>query len=400
MGTQCASAFSQHRDPRQAGKEAVTRALAEAGIDRPDFVFLFGTIGYDQKALVTAARAAASGAPLVGCTGEGVISKGTACEENFGVVAMVIKSDEMRFQSVNVPTGLKENAADVGRQLANQVKTKLGKDEAKALFLFTDGIAFNFDKFSVGLWETLKPERFIPLLGGLAGENFTFDKTYQYCDDEVFTGGLACAVLTGDARLAWAVNHGCKAIGTEHTITKASGNVIQEIDGKPAVEAVIPYMLDDEQGNWTRAVVNLSVGVKAPAHLKEHEEYLCRTILDMMQSKSKTGAMALLTEFQEGTKIHILRRDADRLAAGVQHVVKMLKAQLGDHKPKLCFQFDCSGRGKFLLPEEKKLENMSALQDAVGPTAPWMGFYCYGEIGPLGQNNCVHNLTVVAGAIY
>ena len=39
---------SHHHNPNVAGREAAEQALEKASVQRPDFVFLFATIGYDQ----------------------------------------------------------------------------------------------------------------------------------------------------------------------------------------------------------------------------------------------------------------------------------------------------------------------------------------------------------------
>ena len=41
--------FSNHRNPNQAGIDAAKQAMEKAGIEQPDFVFLFGSIGYTQS---------------------------------------------------------------------------------------------------------------------------------------------------------------------------------------------------------------------------------------------------------------------------------------------------------------------------------------------------------------
>jgi hypothetical protein len=66
MGTNAGVGMSHHRNPKIAGREAAERALAAAGINRPDFVFMFASVGYEQRALLDAVRAATGGAPLAG----------------------------------------------------------------------------------------------------------------------------------------------------------------------------------------------------------------------------------------------------------------------------------------------------------------------------------------------
>ena len=110
MTIQAGVGMSHHRNPKLAGQEAARQALAAAGVEKPDFVFTFATVGYDQTALVKAIREATGGAPLCGCSGEGVIAGGEADESNFAVGLMAISSDQLRF-SHGIVTGLKEDPA-------------------------------------------------------------------------------------------------------------------------------------------------------------------------------------------------------------------------------------------------------------------------------------------------
>ena len=79
MAFQAGVGHSDHRNPEQAGKDAVAEAMKNAGIDKADFVMLFATVGYNQPALLSTVRKATGNVPLSGCSGEGVIA------QNFGV---------------------------------------------------------------------------------------------------------------------------------------------------------------------------------------------------------------------------------------------------------------------------------------------------------------------------
>jgi hypothetical protein len=110
--------------------------------------------------------------------------------------------------------------------------------------------------------------------------------------------------------------------------------------------------------------------------------------------------MGIPTEVSEGTSVWVARRDYEKLSKGVERAAEEIKAQLGEEPAKLVFQFDCTARGKAFLREHQKLRLLEALRGRIGPNVPWLGFYTYGEIAPVGKHNCFHNLTVVLTAIY
>src|ERR687893_2093881 len=93
----------------------------------------------------------------------------------------------------------------------------------------------------------------LPIWGGGAGDNLAMRQTYQYCDDEVVSDGVAYALLSGEALPAWAIDVGYVPIGGERKVTRSQGNVIYEIDGKPAVEVFHEYMTDPALAeDWRR----------------------------------------------------------------------------------------------------------------------------------------------------
>src|SRR5919202_5135994 len=97
--------MSRHHNPNVAGREAAEQALEKAGVSKPDFVFMFASIGYDQPSLVRAVRETTGGAPLAGCSAEGTINGEDADESNFSVVVTAISSEELRWHH-GLETGL------------------------------------------------------------------------------------------------------------------------------------------------------------------------------------------------------------------------------------------------------------------------------------------------------
>jgi len=395
MSTEIGVGASFHRNPLMAGREAVEMALKGGRVGKPDFVFLFATVGYNQKALLKAVREATGGAPLCGCSGEGTIARGVADESNFSVVVMAIRSDELRFYN-GMGSDLKTDSAAAGRSLGRAILPQLNSDTL-ALFLFPDGLTVNFDRFLAGLEGQLELDSFLPLLGGASGDNLQMKRAYQYCNDEVVSDGIAWALLSGQARIVWAVNHGCISTGVEYKVTRSQGNVIYELDGKPALEILGEYMPDDVDRilDWSKIFTNLSLGFKVPGDLNEYDQYMIR----VMQTKDdETGAITLPTEVAEGTSVWMTRRDYEKVAAGIDRLADRIKDQLGDNPAKVVFQFDCAGRGKAFLRDQQKRLLLDRLQQEI-PDVPWLGLFTAGEISPVGKVNCFHNYTAVVAAI-
>lgn len=393
MGTKAGVGISHNHDPVAAGKEAVAAALAQAGGDRCDTIFLFATVGYDQAALLASVRAAAPGAQVIGCSGEGVIAGDDADESNFAVSVMTFRSDELSFIPFCVE-GLSQGGAEVGRKLMEQVNAKLG-DDALGLFLFPDGMTFNYDSFFDGARKAAA--RNLPIFGGTAGDNWTFTGTYQYFGDRVVKDGIVAGLLRGKGRIVSNVTHGCVPIGTARTITKAQGGAIFEIDGKPIFDVLAEYVDGDPRANWNTVVTSLCLGFRAPEHMKgEYPDYVVRALI---AKDDAAGAVIIGSNVTPGTEVWMTRRDHDMVAESVDQMGKKIRAWLGEQQPKLVFHFDCAGRGKMFLRDKQKLDLLKHLRAEVAPTTPWVGFYCYSELAPVAEHNAYHSFTAVVAAI-
>ena len=397
--------MSRHHNPSVAGREAAEQALEKAGISKPDFVFMFGSIGYDQHSLLRVVRETTGGAPLTGCSAEGTIDGDDADESGFSVVVTAISSDELKWHN-GLAKGLEAEPRAVGKQVAKDLFPHLSIDTI-GLFVFPDGLK-DFvvptenlvDNFIAGLEGNLPSERFLPMWGGGANVNFNnwAPPTYQYCDDEIITDGVSYALLSGKAQAGWAISHCCIPIGGERKVTRSEGNIIYEIDGKPAMEVFeeyIPAGTLTHDRDWFRYVISLSLCFRAPSYMKD-EDYVVR---GMPAVSMADGSITVQTEVSEGTSVWLSSRDKEKVTTGFDRMAAQIKEQLEGQKPELVFQFECGTRGKLLFRDQEKLQNLKRFRQFLDPDAPWVGFYTVGEIGPVEEHNLRHLYTSVVLAL-
>jgi hypothetical protein len=398
MATRAGVGMSRDHNPNVAGREAAEQALKKAGVDKPDFAFMFASIGYDQHSVLRAVRETTGGAPLSGCSAEGTINGEDADESNFSVVVTAISSDELRWTN-GLAAGLEADSRAVGQRVAQDLLPHLSADTI-GMFVFPDGRMDNLDPFFAGLEGNVPSDRFLPLWGGGASNDFNFgEPTYQYCDDEVISGGVSYVLLSGRTQASWAMSHSLIPIGGERIVTRSQGNVIYEIDGKPAVEVLKEYLpehaLADER-DWMRYAISLALCFRAPSYMKD-EEYVVRGV---PQLNLTDGSVTVQTEVQEGTSVWFSSRDKEKLATGLDRMAAQIKEQLEGAQPKLVFQFECATRGKMMFREQEKLQLLTQFRQSVDPDVPWAGFYTVGgEIGPVEEHNGIHLFTSVVLAL-
>jgi hypothetical protein len=400
MAIKAGVGMSRHHNPNIAGREAAEQALEKASTVKPDFVFMFGSIGYDQHSLVRAVREVTGGALLSGCSAEGTINGNDADESNFSVVVTAISSDELQWTN-GLAAGLEADPRAVGKRIAQELLPHLSADTI-GLFVFPDGRIDNLEQFFAGVEENLPSERFLPMWGGGASNTITLAleaPTYQYCDDEVVSDGVSYALLSGKAQASSAMSHSVIPIGGERKVTRGQGNVIYEIDGKPAVEVLKEYLPEGtlvEDRDWFRYAISLALCFRAPSYMKD-EEYVVRGVPYVRMADGSIIVQG--TEVQEGTSVWFSSRDKEKLATGLERMAAHIEDQLGGEKPKLIFQFECATRGKMMLRDQEKLHFLRQFRQSVDPDVPWAGYYTWGEIGPVEEHNLRHLYTSVVLAL-
>src|SRR5215213_3228381 len=112
--------MSYHHNPTVAGRETAEQALEKAGVSKPDFVLMFGSMGYDQHSLVRAVREATAGASLAGCSAEGTINGDDADESGFSVIVTAISSDVLQWHN-GIARGLEADPRGVGKRVAKDL---------------------------------------------------------------------------------------------------------------------------------------------------------------------------------------------------------------------------------------------------------------------------------------
>jgi small ligand-binding sensory domain FIST len=204
--------------------------------------------------------------------------------------------------------------------------------------------------------------------------------------------------MSGKGEVAWGINHGCVPVGTRRRITRSKGNIIYEIDGLPALEALKDYFEEDWANYWNKTSLNLCLGFRTPEHIRKgYEDYIIRY---MVGKDNHEGYVTIQSDVTDGTELWIVRRDKELIISGMQAISRQIKETVRDRKPKFILQFECVGRGKVFFREKEKIELIGSLQKDIGADIPWIGFYTYGEIGPIAGSNCFHNFTSVVTAIY
>jgi hypothetical protein len=377
------------QDSVAVGREAARAALVPFEGRLPQLALVFSGIGHDHAALIGGISDVTGDAALAGCTTAGVITQRGSDENPFAVAVLAVAG-----AGLTVRTVLAENASADLPGAAAQIAAAAHAHAAKMILLLPDGLTINATRLLAALTEALAPG--ISVLGGAAGDNSVFLRSFQYERRRVVEGGVVAVLLGGALELDVEVTHGCALVGLEHVVTKAHAGVVAEIDHRPAWNVLSEY-LDRPQGLSAQAVPYLCVAQKLPAGAGTYGDHVIRVPLGLDE---KTGAVFFPGELGEGERVNMVRRDPDQVARSAVAAAERIRARHPGRRPALVLQFDCAGRGSVLFGQRVSERLIDPIQRVFGKDVGWIGFHSFGEIAPIAGRSYYHNYTMALGAIY
>jgi len=369
--------------------EAASAAMAEAGVDACDLAIMYSTSKHDPAELRDGVRSVIGPeARLIGGYSIGTFTKDQLGYEGYQMGVAVISSDSMQVDMF-IEKDLPDSEYDVGVALGEQVKSKEYAGTPNILLMYDsikskppEGVVFNMNLATPlieGMGQSL--ETWPPAAGvGMIGD-WQSSPTYQWFDDRIEQQSAMALVLSGGVRMDTIIMHGCKPSSGYHTITKAEHNVVLEIDGEPAVEA-IAELLGDAFKSWEDYPFFVTLGLNKGDKFEEfkEEEYANRLVMGV--DKDRGGLIMFEPDLQSGHEVQLMRRSIDFNYIGER--VEDLLARVGDRKPFLALYIDCAGRASAYSGTER--EEAEEVQKAIGTKMPLLGMYSGVEIAKVGED--------------
>ena len=184
------------------------------------------------------------------------------------------------------------------------------------------------------------------------------------------------------------VSQGAGPVGPEMTITAAEANLIGELAGKPAMERlgeVIAALPEDER-ELARGGVLLGIVIDENRPEYERGDFLVRPIIG---ADRESGAIAIGERVRVGQTVRLHVRDAASADEDLREALRAQAQALGSEGAAGALLFTCNGRGSHMF----EVPDHDAARDRGLPGAPTAGFFCAGEIGPVGGRNFLHGFT-------
>jgi small ligand-binding sensory domain FIST len=362
--------ISVEPDPLKAAGEAA--GLAAEGLNgRPaDLALVFASGAHLAAPEATLEGASATLAPktLVGCGAGGVLGSGRELESGTAVAVWTACLGGGRAQPFHVEvTGDDEDATVEGLP-------EVASDGA--LIMLSDPYSFPTEAVLAGLSRTAPG---IPVLGGLSSGR-TLDGSAA-----LFLVGVS---LEGVEMLP-CVSQGAAPLGRELTVTAGEGNVIYELAGRPAIEAIEQVIAELGIGERALVAAGLLLGIVIDGGKPEYEQgdFLVRGVLG---ADPDNGAVAIAANVEPGQVVRLHARDARSADEDLRRALRLRAAASGDKPPAGALVFSCNGRGQSMFGASD--HDATAVEEELAG-APAAGFFAAGEIGPVGGRSFLHGFT-------
>jgi small ligand-binding sensory domain FIST len=346
-------------------------------------VFISPGLAPHAKNILEVLRVYAKIPTLAGCSGSSLIVNEQELEETRGLVLGLYHLPGIRL------TADRFTQADVEESTGPAYwheKNGVTPEQINGWLAFADPFHLDAEHW-LQQWNAAYPE--LPIVGGLATGAANSHATQVYLNEEVFDDGGIALGIGGDVSLCSMISQGCTPIGETWTITKTDRNIIYEIGNRPAYEVLAETFAGLPPSEQKQARGNLFVGLVVNEYLEEFHrgDFLIR---GLMGADPNSGAIQVGALPRTGQTIQFQHRVA---SAGTEDLVTLLDQAADELGGRAIFGAclcSCNGRGSQLFGTAS--HDSGHVQRRLGPLG-LVGFFCNGEIGPIGRRNFLHGYT-------
>lgn len=318
-------------------------------------------------------------APIVaGCSGAGLIGTALEAEHTSGFSLLLLNLPDTRIHPFAFSG--ESDHADLDGMIDVQ------PSDLEAWILLVNPLAIAIEPW-LDQWNATFPG--VPCLGGLASGGARGDDVFLWRDRELVEGGVAIG-FQGGVRVRTLVSQGCRPVGQPLPITGAEQNFVLSLGSRPAYQVLEETFGALPESDKALARGNLFVGLAMSEYIEEFKtgDFLVRNLLG---ADPQQGVVAIGAHPRVGQTLQFQLRDGRSADAELRNLAAEKSAE--GARPFASLLFACTGRGRHLFGTPS--HDATILAETFG-AVPAAGFFCNGEIGPVGGKNFVHGYTASA----
>ncbi len=380
------STLSRQTDIDSAVQEAVESAIQQLGKDYADLTVVFVSPQFKEfynKVPDLISRYFKPGL-LFGCSGGGIIGNGEEVEQQAAISITCaelpgVKIQPIQFETTDLPD--QDTSPSVWREW---LKVNV-EDDPHFVFL-ADPFSFRGEEFLAGVDFAYPNSKKI---GGLASGTQAQGGNALYLGEKICDSGLIGIALSGDIQVDTIVAQGCRPIGEPLQITQCERNLLKELEGKPPLEVLqeLQETLSDADKKLIQTSLFLGIEMDPMKENPTQGDFLIRNLMGVDR---ESGAVAIGTLLRNGQLVQFHLRDRKMSAEDLDAMLTRYLNQGNAENAKGALLFSCLGRGQYLYGKTNHDTDM--FRGKLGEI-PLGGFFCNGEIGPVGNTTFLHGYT-------
>ena len=361
---------------------AVSGRILDRLGEHVDLALVFPSVHFVPRAerLGEGLRRAIGARVMIGCCADGVIGPDHEIEDEPAVTVVAAQLPGVEIRAFGIGAG--------DLMALAQTPSRLGDHITPAPD--TAGYVMMADPFTAPMDQVLEAfntqHAGVPIIGGLASAARQPGDNRLFMNDTVMKGGLVGVGLSGPVQVDVIVSQGCRPVGPVFEVTNASNNVIDSLGGVPPMDQIgeVLEALDEPERELLRNGLFIGRAIDSARDPLGRGDFLIRGVLG---ADSRTGAIAIGDMISTGERVQFHLRDAHTAREDLE---MMLTPHALFGSPSGAFLFSCNGRGTHLYEEPDG--DISAITSFFRGI-DLAGFFCAGEIGPIGGRNFLHGHT-------
>lgn len=369
-----------------AALDELQLTLREA-LDGPADLALVFVTWHHRHAFDTLGRTLreAFGNPIViGCSAAGVLGGGREVEGRRGITVCLAQLPGVRL----TPFHLESESALPNLDAAPGAWSRavgVTPSPDTCFLLLVDGGTFDPQDLLLGL-DFAFPGA--PKVGGLAS---AIPSNVLFWDERTLERGALGLALQGNICLDPIVAQGCRPLADPMTITQCQRHLLEGVDGRPPVEVLADLYegLSVRDRSLLQSALHLGIATHS-LQGDEEEEYLIRNV---MGADPERGALAVAANLRIGQRVQFQVRDAETAEEELRALLLAYTAATAERASAPssgALLFACTGRGaRFFGEPDFESRRFGESQ----PGVPLGGFFCGGEVGPLGGETRLYGYT-------
>lgn len=368
----------------QAWAEALRRQLPAKHVSL-GLLFTTPSMFANAEQLLEVLRVHAQIPLLMGCSSTGLICNDVESEDAEGFVLALFELPGAVLKAVRLDSTQVETVAN-----AAEWHTETGVMPHE-----TNGWLTFIEPFSMGqaseawLQQWNHAYKGIPILGGMASGDMETRSTQLYLDGEVIEEGGVALSVGGEVELRSVIAQGCTPIGEPWAITRVEDHIIHQIANRNAYDVLVETFNALPIPEQKKMQGNLFVGLVTNEYTEEFHrgDFLIRHLI---AADPKAGCIAVGAHPRTGQTIQFQKRDGKAASEDLAELLKRAQSDLTGCTIYGGSLHCCNGRGKHLFGSLS--HDAAMIESELGPF-PLAGFFCNGEIGPVGNTNFLHGYT-------